>query len=107
MRRIDDRILLEMYDDGKGKSQKEIAEYFGVSGPAICKRLKRLTAPPEEPLKIESLTAKERTFCLEMAAGKSQTQAALTAYDVSNRESAKSLGHTLMKNGDIQEAKRN
>jgi len=102
MNKIDVKTLLEMI--GEGKEQKEIAQFFGVSPAAVCKRLKRLTAPQPEPLKVDSLTPKERAFCLEVASGKSQTQSALTAYDVSSRDSAKALGHTLMKNGDIMEA---
>lgn len=101
-KKIDDQVLLTMI--AEGKEQKGIAAHFDVSPAAICKRLKRLTAPPQEPLKVDSLTPKERAFCLEVASGKSRTQAALSAYDVSSRESAKSLGNTLMKNSGIQEA---
>lgn len=101
-KRIVDQVLLTMIADGK--EQKEVAEFFGVSPAAICKRLKRLTAPPQEPLKVDSLTPKEKAFCLEMAAGSSQTNAAFVTYDTGSRESARSLGETLMKNTKIQEA---
>ena len=87
-KKIDDKILLEMR--AEGKEQKEIAEHFDVSPAAICKRLNRLTAPPQGPLKVDSLTTKERAFCLEVASGKSRTQAAFSTYDTASRGSAKS-----------------
>ncbi|MGO9139162.1 MAG: hypothetical protein ACLP9S_13865 [Syntrophales bacterium] len=105
MRKIDDNLLLEMFDDGKGKSQKEIAKFFGVSGAAICKRLKRLTAPsPEAPLSFSKLTEKAQAFVIEKVKGETNVQAVLNSYDVTSRESAKALGTTLMRDPDIQTA---
>jgi predicted transcriptional regulator len=47
-RKIDDTQLLEMLKEGK--LQKDIAEHFGVSPAAVCKRLKRLLPQPVEVL---------------------------------------------------------
>jgi len=87
-----------MLDDGK--TQKEIAEYFGVSPAAICKRVKRINMPES----FKNLTGKEQKFVLARAEGKTQTQAALDSHDCSSLESAKSMGHQLMQKPDIQMA---
>lgn len=55
--------------------------------------------PPES---FENLTAKERKFVLEIANGKTQTQAALHSFDVGSLENAKSMGSHLMAKPDIQ-----
>ena len=99
MRRTDDTLILKMLDEGK--NQKEIAAHFGVSPAAICKRVKRLLPPPES---FENLTDKEQKFVLGIAGGKSQTQAVMNSFDVTSRESAKSLGTKLMAKPDIQTA---
>lgn len=96
---IDDRKLLEMMKDGR--TQKEAAEYFGVSEAAVSKRLKRLTPLPES---LENLSDKERMFALGIAGGKSQTQAAFESFEVSNRASAKALGNQLMKKPSVNAA---
>lgn len=98
MKRVNDQEMLDMI--AKGISQKDIAAHFGVSPPFIAKRKKQLQIPA--PLAV--LTPKEKRFVEEIASGSSQTQAALTAFDVSSRDSAKALGCTLMKNPEIQEA---
>lgn len=98
MKRVNDKELLDML--ASGIPQKEIAAHFGVSPPYIAKRKKQLQIPA--PLAV--LTPKEKRFVEEIATGASQTQAALTAFDVSSRDSAKALGCTLMKNPEIQEA---
>ena len=51
MRKINDTELQAMLDDGK--SQKECAEYYGVSPAAINQRIKKLTQGNEpESFKI-------------------------------------------------------
>ncbi len=97
MRKTDDTIILKLLKEGR--TQKEIAKYFNVSPAAICKRLKRIKPLPES---FENLTDKEREFALQVSEGKSQTEAALLSYDCTSRDSAKSLGCSLMKKPDIQ-----
>jgi hypothetical protein len=87
MRKTHDEEILKMLK--AGKTQKEIAAHFGVSPPAICKRLKRLVPPPKS---LEKLTQKEQKFAIERAKGKTQTQAALASHDCASLASAKSLG---------------
>jgi len=77
MRKTDDKVILQMLREGK--TQKEIAEHFNVSGAAICKRVKKL-------------------------AGSTQTQAALDSHECSSLDSAKSMGYQLMQKPDIQTA---
>lgn len=89
--------LQELLD--KGMTQKQAAERLGVSPAAVSKRMKRLPPPS-----FSKLTPKERKFVEGRAKGLSQTEAALQAYDVSSRESAKALGHTLSKMPDINAA---
>jgi phage terminase small subunit len=101
-RKIDDDILLKMI--GEGKMQKECAEFFKCSAVAISKRLKKLNPAPVEPLLMDTLTGPQKKFVIEMANGASQTQAAFQAYDVTSRDSAKSLGSELMQNPAIREA---
>ena len=98
-RKIDDDLLLKMLKDGK--PQKDIAEHFGVSPAAISKRLKRLLPPPKS---LENLTDKEKRFAIEVASGRTQTQAALNSFDVSSRESAKVIGSNLMARPEVKMA---
>ncbi|KAF0218565.1 MAG: hypothetical protein FD174_2865 [Geobacteraceae bacterium] len=100
LKKIDDDILLQKISEGI--DQKDIAALFGVSPAAVCKRLKRLT--PQPPSKLDSLTKREQFFCQEVARGRSQTAAALEAFDCGSRDSAKSLGSALAKAPHIQEA---
>jgi Terminase small subunit. len=102
MSKINPELLLKMVE--KKASRRDMAARFGCSEAAISKRLKRLTAAPAEALKLDALTPKEKAFVLAVASGESQTNAALKTYDVSSRQSAKSLGHTLMGNEGIKEA---
>ena len=97
MRKTDDTIILEMLKDGR--TQKEIAAHFGVSPAAICKRVKRLLPPPES---LQELTEKEQAFAVAISKGMTQTNAAMVAYDVTSRISAKNLGSNLMAKPDIQ-----
>lgn len=97
-RKIDDEKLLQL--NAEGVEGKAIAERFGVSPAAVSKRLKRLTRPPV----FDNLTGKEERFVMEIAAGKNQTQAAMSAFNVGSLDSAKTIGSRLMKDADIQEA---
>jgi len=99
MRKTDDETILKMLKEGK--PQKEIAEHFGVSPAAICKRVKRLLPPPKS---LECLTEKEQKFCIEVAKGKTQTQAVMNSYEVTSRKSAKVMGSQLMDKPEIQMA---
>ena len=99
MRKTNDEEILKMLKEGK--TQKEIATHFGVSPAAICKRVKRLLPPS---VSLENLTEKERKFAIEVASGKTQTQAALDSFDVSSRQSAKVMGSQLMAKPEIQMA---
>lgn len=90
-KKIDDTLMLQMLQEGK--SQKAIAQFFGCSPVAVSNRLKRLLPPPQS---LEALTEKEQRFAIEVAKGKTQTQAALSSYEVSSMESAKVIGSQLM-----------
>ena len=87
-----------MHDEGK--TGVEIAAHFGVSPAAICKRLKRLL-PVREPESFGKLTDKEKKFVIAKVEGQSNTAAAMAAFDVATRESAKTMGHKLMQDADI------
>lgn len=93
-RKIDDQELVTMLQEGT--LQKEIAEHFHVSPVAVCKRIKRLFPKPDTILNEYNLTDKEKSFVIEKAKGKTNTQAALESYEVSNRKSAKVIGSQLM-----------
>jgi len=99
MRKTDDNVILQMLREGK--TQKQIAEHFNVSGAAICKRVKKIKQAGKIERHLQGLTPKEQKFCLEVAAGKTKTQAALNSYECSSRDSAKSLGTQLAKRDDI------
>ena len=97
MQRIDTNLLLKMIREGK--SQKECAKHFRVSPVAVCKRLKRLLPPPKS---LENLTDKERKFAIEVAKGRTATQAALNSFEVSSINSAKVIGSQLMDKPEIK-----
>ena len=101
MRRTDNETIRRM--KAEGKTGKSIAEYFGVSVAYICKRWKRIQ-PVKEPEIFSSLTGKQKKFVLAKAEGKSNTNAAMEAFEVTSRDSAKALGHNLMKDPDIDRA---
>ena len=101
MKKIDDRVMLEMV--GQGRLQTEISERFGVSPAAVCKRLKRLRSI-QEPPGFQNLTTKEKRFTIGIMEGKSQTDSAMTAFDCTSRESGKAVGHQLMQKNDIKRA---
>ena len=98
MRKTDDNIILEMLNDGK--NQKDIAEHFGVTPAAICKRVKKITT--QLPPSFQNLTHKEQRFVMGKAAGMTRTSAAFAAFDCTSRGSAKSIGSKLMKSQEIQ-----
>ena len=98
-RKTDDKIILQMLEDGH--SQKDIAKHFDVSPAAICKRVARLSAYPKT---LKDLSPKEVRFAVSVAEGKSRTQSAIDAYDVSSMGSAKSLGSQLMKKPRVNAA---
>jgi len=102
-RKINDQVLLSMLHDGK--LQKEIAEHFHVSPVAVCKRVKRLFPKPETILSEYNLTDKEKSFVIEKAKGKSNTQAVIASkYEVTSMESAKVIGSQLMDKPEVQKA---
>jgi predicted transcriptional regulator len=78
MRKTNDEEIIAMLK--AGMLQKDIAADQGVSPAAISKRIKRLLPPPES---LEKLTEKEQRFALEVARGRTQTQAALNSFEVS------------------------
>ena len=99
MKRINDRLFLEMIDSGK--QQQECAAHFGVSGAAVCKRLQRLRPGPR-PAILDKLTEKEVRFAVAVAGGSTLTEAALQSFECGSRDSAKTIGHRLGKDAEIQ-----
>ena len=93
--------LLALSDQGLGI--REIARRVGISPQAVSKRLSRFkqSEPPES---LQHLTAKEVKFISELATGKTQTDAAMAAFDCTTRESAKVIGSRLMKETEINTA---
>ena len=98
-RKTDDSIILEMLEEGH--TQKAIAEHFGVSPAAICKRVAKINAVLRVQKNCATLKAKEKIFCLEVASGQTKTAAALASYECGSRESAKNIGSQLTKRDDI------
>ena len=98
MRKIIDTVLLELLD--QGMSQKEAAQHFNCSEPAISKRLSKLR--PRVPQAFEKLTKKQRKFALALAEGQSKTQAAALAYDTTTIDSARTIGKRLSVDSDIK-----
>ena len=101
MRKVDDFKLLEMLKNGI--QQKDIAAYFKVSPSYITKRTGQLETV-KEPESFSALTEKQKKFVLARAEGKSNTDAAMIAFDVTSRESAKVLGCNTMKDPDVSAA---
>ena len=100
MRKIIDTELLELLD--QGMSQKEAAQHFNCSEPAISKRLKKLH--PQVPQAFAKLSKKQKNFALALAEGQSKTRAAALAYDTSTVDSARTIGKRLSGDLDIQTA---
>jgi hypothetical protein len=101
MKIINDEELLRLHSERK--PQKEIASYFGVSPVAVCKRLKRLLPVPDV-LEKYNLTDQQKSFVVEKAKGKTNTQAALESYETTSRKSAKVIGSQLMDNPSVKMA---
>lgn len=101
MRKINDTELQEMLDNGK--SQKECAEYYGVSPSAINQRIKKLTQG-KEPESFNKLTTRKKNFVKAKVAGETNQVAVQCAYDVTTSASAKSIATDLMKDPDINKA---
>lgn len=98
-KKIDDDVMLRMLREGR--TQKDVAQHFDCSPVAVCNRLKRLLPPPKS---LEALTEKEQRFALEVAKGRTQTQAALSTFEVSSMESAKVIGSQLMAKPAVKQA---
>lgn len=102
-RKIDDEVLITMLRDGK--LQKDIATFFKVSPVAVCKRIKRLFPKPETILDKYNLTDKEKSFVMQKAQGRSNTQAVIASqYEVTSMESAKVMGSQLMDKPEVRKA---
>ena len=101
-RKINDAELLRLA--GEGVEQKEIARLMNCAPPSISKRLKRLRAAAARPAILDTLTVPQQNFVVEIANGKSQTAAALSAYSVGSLGSAQALGSKLANTPAIREA---
>lgn len=101
MRKVNDFELLHLIQ--KGIPQKDIATQFGVSPAYISKRKKQLEGV-QEPESFSRLTEKQKKFVLAKAEGKTNVDAAMVAFDVTSRESAKVLGSNTMKDPDVSMA---
>ena len=98
MKIIDDEAMMNLLN--QGMNQKQVAEHFKVSEAAVSKRLKRLRSY-QLPDSFERLTSKQQKFALSIAEGKSQTTAAMEAFDCADRTSGKALGSRMMKDPDV------
>ena len=101
MKIIDDEVMMNLLN--QGMNQKQVAEHFKVSEAAVSKRLKRLRSY-QLPDSFERLTSKQQKFALSIAEGKSQTTAAMEAFDCADRVSGKALGSKTMKDPDVMVA---
>lgn len=105
MRKTNDADILRLL--GEGLNPKQIAEWYlrekniKVSSIAIYKRKKRL-APPRNMPNFNQRTKKEQKFCIGIAEGKTQTQAAMGSFECSSLESAKVIGCQLMAKPEIE-----
>ncbi len=93
--KIDDALLLRFINEGK--TQKEIAQFFGVSPAAVSKRLKRIRPEPD----LSHLTPKQREFVVNVVEGNSLTDSAMQAYDCKDRKSASAVSAELMRKPEI------
>lgn len=98
-RKTDDQEILRLLQEGK--NQKQIAQHFGCSPVAVCKRLKRI-APPLPTPAFDELTDKEKKFVIQKVKGKSNIQAVMASHDVSTKASARSMASQLMARPAIQ-----
>ena len=102
VKKIDNEKVLEMFK--AGVPQKDIAQHFNVSCPAICKKLKRLLPAPESVLDKYNFTDQQKQFVIEKAKGKTNTQAALASYEAGSLQSAKVIGSNLMAKPEVQQS---
>lgn len=103
MKKVDDEKLIEMLE--QKIPQKEIAAFFGCAESYITKRKKRLLTPNMDELETFSgLTDQQKRFVLAKAEGQTNVQAVTNSYEVTSKESAKSLGTQLMQNPVIQKS---
>ena len=103
MKKVDDEKLLEMLE--QKIPQKEIAALFGCAESYITKRKKRLLGPNIDELEtFSSLTDQQKRFVLAKVEGQTNVQAVTNSYEVTSKESAKSLGTQLMQNPAIQKS---
>ena len=103
MKKVDDEKLIEMLE--QNIPQKEIASYFGCAESYITKRKKRLLGPNMGELETFSgLTDQQKRFVIAKAEGQTNVQAVTNSYEVTSKESAKSLGTQLMQNPAIQKS---
>ena len=100
MRKIIDTELIELLD--QGMTQKEAAQHFNCSEPAISRRLKKIR--PRVPQAFEKLTKKQKNFALALTSGRTKTEAAALAYNTSTVDSARTIGKRLGGDSDIQTA---
>jgi phage terminase small subunit len=99
MRKIIDTELIELLD--QGMTQKEAAQHFNCSEPAISKRLSKLRSRVPQAFE-KLLTKKQKNFALALAEGQSKTQAAALAYDTTTIDSARTIGKRLSVDSDIK-----
>ncbi|MCX5806592.1 MAG: terminase small subunit [Proteobacteria bacterium] len=97
MQRVNDDELLKMLDDKI--PQKDIAKHFGVSNGWITKRKQLLQTP--EPENFSKLTEQQRCFVIEKVKGRSNVDAAFTAYNATSRDSARNIASDLMQKDEI------
>lgn len=104
MKKVDDEKLLAMLE--QKIPQKEIAAFFGCAESYITKRKKRLLPGPnmDELESFSSLTDQQKRFVIAKAEGQTNVQAVTNSYEVTSKESAKSLGTQLMQNPVIQKS---
>ena len=100
MRKIIDTELLELLD--QGMTQKEAAQHFNCSEPAISKRLRKLRQ--RIPKAFDKLNVKRQNFAIALATGESKTKAAALVYNTSTVDSARTIGKRLGADSDIQTA---
>lgn len=102
MSKINYDELIQM--ENEGASQKELADHFCCSVPAVSKALAKARQNAIRPAILDKLTAKEERFAVEIASGQNQTQAALMAFECSSLDSAKAIGSRLARDPEISEA---
>lgn len=103
MKKVDDEKLIEMLE--QKIPQKEIASYFGCAESYVTKRKKRLLGPNMDELEtFSSLTDQQKRFVIAKAEGQTNVQAVTNSYEVTSKDSAKSLGTQLMQNPAIQQS---